>query len=324
MNDSNREKMDSFIRSLKEALGGSAAQAEEILAEVRADLDAHLERYQAAGHPEDEAVELALGEMGNPYELAHHMRRELPPFGGKVLTTIRYVAASGVILWALLLLWMTRPGVYGFSPFLVAIILGLHLPVILLIWPRIVWRKNWLFGMVPAGLALLVAMFFNLAGTSESVEIRLDPGTGDGSAEQAPVEEYSGPESTKIVPTLMVVGLGATAIALLWSMQQRSQRRVAVLATLLAAVIVEVPYQIEERAFRQDWQRICDYRESSFRKNGAYPTQAVFKSEGPKLRGKHIWFHQAGEHVTLFWSRPLSSGFSINCSSENDRIWVQD
>ena len=177
MTDANHERVNDFLRSLEKALGGPGRRSEGILGEVRADLEAHVKRYQAEGQSEDEAVEHALDEMGNPYELAHHVRQEIPPFEGEVLTTIRYVAACGVNLWTLLMLWHFRAGSYGHSgPLVSGAVMLLHLPVILLIWPRIVWRKNWLFGLIPAGLALLLFIFMNSAGVKNeelmSVRIR--------------------------------------------------------------------------------------------------------------------------------------------------------
>jgi hypothetical protein len=139
MNDTSQDRINDFLRTLVKALGDAGGQSQEIVEEVRADLNAHVERYLTEGHSESVAVEHALGEMGNPYELAHHVRREIPPFGGEVLTSVRYVAAIGVTLWSLFLLWYFRAGSYGFSGFTVIVgVLLLHLPLILLLWPRIV------------------------------------------------------------------------------------------------------------------------------------------------------------------------------------------
>ena len=91
---------------------------------------------------------------------------------------------------------------------------------------------------------------------------------------------------------------------------------------LLAVVCVEVPYQVEELLFRPDRNRVRDYVEASLGENGAYPTEEVFKANGPKLisRDANIVFNEGQEGYTIFWSRPLCSGYSINCSSEDDHI----
>ena len=167
MTDVNREKVERYLQSLEEALGRSNAQSVGILGEVRGDLESHVERFEAEGLPEDEAVERALEEMGNPFELAHHMLREVPPFGGMAVSVIRYLIASGVILWTLLMLWMFRSGTYGFNPILSIVVL-LYLPAILLLWPRVVWRRNWLFGLIPAGVALVIVLATSVLGTSAS------------------------------------------------------------------------------------------------------------------------------------------------------------
>ena len=128
------------------------------------------------------------------------------------------------------------------------------------------------------------------------------------------------------MPALIFAGLGVVAIILLVAMQQRYQRRVVVLAMLLAVVCVEVPYQVEELLFRHDRNRVRDYVELSLCENGAYPTEEVFKANGPKLisRNANIDFNEGQEGYTIFWSRPLCSGYSINCSSEDDQVWIQD
>jgi hypothetical protein len=313
MNNSNREKMNIFIQSLKEALSGAGSQSEGIIGEVHADLEAHAERYQAKGHSEDDAVDLAIGEMGNPYELAHHMRREIPPFGGKVLTRIRYALASGLILWTLFCLWMFRAWVYGFNPFFVATIVLIHFPAILFVWPRIVWRKNWMFGLIPAGLSLLLAMFINIAGTEQHVP-------------QTPVEEFSNsmPPAIGLTGTIVIVGLGMTALLLLISMQQRSQRRLIILAVLLGVGCVEAAFQGEELMFRLDRMQVRSYIETYFREKGSYPTDDIVKSERSKLRNKDAHIQMDGSSFSFYWIRPLNPGYSIWYSSANGSVFVQD
>ena len=63
-------------------------------------------------------------------------------------------------------MWTFRAWDYGLSTGLF-FALVFHLPVILVLWPRIIWRKNWLFGVVPAAVLVVGAFVLNMAGTSE-------------------------------------------------------------------------------------------------------------------------------------------------------------
>ena len=98
MNEENQNKLNAYVGSFKQALHRSRDQTDKIVAEITSDLEDHVERFQTKGLPEDQAVDLAIKEMGNPYELAHYLEREVPPFDGKTLTVVRYLAAAAVII----------------------------------------------------------------------------------------------------------------------------------------------------------------------------------------------------------------------------------
>jgi hypothetical protein len=83
MNETSREKVDRFVRSLEEALGGSPGQAQGVVAEVRTDLESHIRRGREQGMSDAEAVDRALAEMGDPQQLAQRVRREIPPFAAR-------------------------------------------------------------------------------------------------------------------------------------------------------------------------------------------------------------------------------------------------
>ncbi len=299
------------------------------MGEVHADLNAHIELHQGDGHSEDDAVEHALGEMGNAYELANLVRREIPPFGGRILTSIRYLAASGVLLWMLLMLWYFRAGTYGASGLTATgIILLIHLPIILLLWPRIVWRMNWLFGLIPAGLAFGIAIFLASGGTTHTETIYIPQTEEEVAAMNQQLEAQEPALSDSAFPSfsaiLIIITGGFVVVILLIAMQQRSQRRMILLCSLIAVVLVEVPYQIEEAIFRQDRKRAVDYLDAAFKKSGTYPSTEVFVASGPRLRSKAPWLVVENENFYFYWSRPLSPGFSICSSSKDGRIWVQD
>ena len=325
MNNTNREKIDEYLASLEEALGRPGAQSAGILDEVRGDLETHVDRSVEKGLSEDEGVALAISEMGNPYELAHQMLREIPPFGGGVTTVVRYAAASAVILWTLALLWLMRPGVYGVHPILYVIVVMLHLPAILLIWPRIVWRKNYLFGLIPAGIALVVAMAFSFSGTRDtSIEIPLPPAGETLPAAQLPaipLPEHQPEETRGIWVAVVLVLIG---VILLMAMQRRSQRRAVIVAMLVGIGSIEAAFQGEEWIFRQDQENVRQFLEASFRENGSYPTEEAVRDAGPEVRSDHLMLRPNGDAFTMFWRRPLSRGHAIVYSSGDGKIRIQD
>ena len=320
--ESNDKKIQEFVQNLKGALEASDSQSQQITHEVRSDIEAHVESLIAKGHSEDEAVEKAIDEMGNPFELAHHMKREVPPFGGHTVTVVRYVIASLIILWTLFMLWGMRAGTYGFSATLVSIIVLLHLPAILLIWPRIVWRRNFLFGLIPAGLVLIATFVFAFGGVETETTIQLPVDGGEPLA-QAPLETNSAPDPRRMAVPISI-GLGAFSIVLLLAMQQRSQQRTVILALIVGAGTVETIYQVEEALFRRDQKKIDAYLEAAFQENGAYPTREEFDPSGLELTTHHVSLIVYDGVFTYFWARPLSHGHSIVSSSNGDSIRVQD
>ena len=320
MNSANQETLDNYLEDLKRALSRQSAQSEGIVAEVRADLESHVERLQSEGSTEEEAVAGAIDEIGNPYEIAHQILEEIPPFGGDVISGIRYVAACGVILWVVFLLWTLRAGVYGFSPKLYAIIMLLHLPAVLLLWPRIVWRKNWLFGLIPAAIALMVVLSGAFGGveSSQSSTIPMDAG-GEILAAEPSDTGISGIQLALISTLLLAIGF-----ALLMAIQRRSQRRFALVALMLVLGGIEAVFQVEEWIFRKDRERLVNYLETAFRADGAYPANEVVESQLLGLKCDHLRLSSQGEEFHIFWSRPLSSGHSIVYSSGKGGIRIQD
>lgn len=331
MNKSNFERIDEFLQTLGAVLDRNHRQSCETLEEVRADLFTHIKRYQLEGYSEDDAVGRAFDQMGNPYELAYHIRREVPPFGGEFLTSIRYVVASGVFLWMVVMLWHIRAWSYGATGTAVVVgVMLLHLPVILLLWPRIIWKKNWLFGLAPAGLALVIALGMYVAGVNSQQQTRelVVPLAEQEVAALATMNEepnFSG-VNVKTAMTVCVFGIAVivTIIIGLLAMQQRIQRRIVVLAALLTFAVIEGPMQLEEYLFRRDRAQVQGFFDKAVEQNGTYPTAEDFKANKPLLSNDHFYLRVNDDRFNFFWTRPFCSGFAICCSSDNDQVWIQD
>lgn len=303
-----------FFSQLRTSLGSSACP-DEIIAEVRADFEAQVERLCAEGMGEAEAIGRALEQLGNPYELAHHIRAERAPLPGRGMRILRMAATFVVITWTLLMLWALRPGAYGSGG--VAVTLGVamfHLPVILLLWPGIVWRRNWLFGLLPAALGLIALVFMSAGGVSQTSEIVIQL---EGSADLASVPAQI-PDSSKQINRLLLIrvtlflSFGSACVILFLMMQQRAQRRRAVGLLIAGLLLAELPFQIEEWRFRVGRDHLTS-------QSGA-PEQAA-----EELSPRYRYRPDSDENdFFLSWSRPISPGFALCYGSERDETWVID
>ena len=181
-----RERVEAFLRELEEAVGGAQDQRDEISDEVRADLDEHMSRFEEEGCSEDEAVERALSEMGNPYELGYRMRSEVPPFSSGPVRVVRYLICGVIIAWVLLLTWGLRGMGYGPSPVLYLLFWGMPLPVIALLWPKIVWKRNWMYS-ISLGTAAAIAIV-SLSFMGQKSELSYTLMVAEGPALEGPVD----------------------------------------------------------------------------------------------------------------------------------------
>jgi hypothetical protein len=225
------------------------------------------------------------------------------------------------------------------------IVLLFHLPFVMLLWPRIVWRKNWLFGLIPAGLAMILALIMNFMGTTQqSTEIQMpiqpteavQTGVGEEAEPIVPeVLEVSIPRlpngplvredappmrNTVMITTALVVVMAVMLLA----MQQRSQRRMMLLILLIGVGGIEVTFQIEEYLFRKDRVAIHDYVAGYVEKEGAFPDVEQFKSAGLDLTSNGARYRPGENAFSVFWDRPLSSGFAIVFSSDSNGVRIQD
>jgi hypothetical protein len=321
MNESNLQRIDEFLGKFEMALGRSSRQSKEILAEVCADLHAHVKRHRADGCTEDEAVGRALDQLGNPYELAHHVRWEVPPFVGDLLTTVRYIAACSLALWLVMLLWFFRAGSYGgFGSLVVVGTLLLHLPVILLLWPQVVWRINLLFGLVPAGLAFVMGIWLAVGGVQSNQTLETLHASQNIDALQNEEGELS-PQQLIEALEAPLADAGLTSVSTVLIFSAAAFATVVLLIAMLLFAVVEVPFQVEEAFFRRDRELARAHMDT---RQETKPTTEDVTAIRQKLINSSARFQHSGEHFSLFWNRPLCSGFSIQFSSQDGRVSVQD
>ena len=140
------QRVQAFFASLEKALGGPHEQSDAVQAELRADLEAQVGDAIAAGADRDAAWSDALTAMGEPEELARSMRGALPPSMPRAWArNLRMIGAGLVSAWAMTVLYSLRSWDYGIDLRMTAIVLGVHLPLVLLLWPGVIWRWNPLF-----------------------------------------------------------------------------------------------------------------------------------------------------------------------------------
>jgi hypothetical protein len=317
------KRTEEFFDRLEAALGRPSPQNRDVVAEVRADFHAQVDALQEGGMAEDEAVEQVLAEFGEPEALAAGMKRVLPPLSSGPLAVIRYVLAGGAILWTLALMWTFRAWDYGLSPGLFFALL-FHLPVILVLWPKLIWRKNWLFGVVPAAVLVGAAIVLNVAGTSQtSMEIVV---AEDGSLAPSPDVELAEVDDGVRWQLMVLIGaLGVAVVILFGMMQQRRQRLVVLVAVLVPLLIVEGAFQWEESVFRAHVERVKRLMADPERK---LPARGTFREMGitasDRDGGGHVRLSEDGRDFGMFWSRPLSPSASLHYSSQDGRYSAND
>lgn len=318
MSSSIVDRSEEFFDRLETALGSPSPQTREVVREVRADFRAQVAALREGGMEEGAAVDQVLADLGEPEALAAGMQQVLPPLSSGPVAVVRYVLAGGGIIWTLLLMWTFRAWDYGPSAGMFFALL-FHLPVILVLWPRVIWRKNWLFGLVPAAVLVGAAFVLNVAGTSQtSQEIVI---TEDGAwAAPADVEVAELDDGVRWQFVVLFSALSVAMVVLFGMMQQRRQRVVALVVALVPVLIVEGAFQWEERVFRQERDRLAELVKGG---REPLPERGKLRELGLGKRGSYA-LSEDGRSFSVWWPRPLSSGFSIAYDSKDQRIWVND
>ncbi len=310
------DQLLTYLESLEQSLRLPPEQARAVVDEVRADLLAHIQRSVEQGHEERQAVALAIEEMGPADELAAQMRGAIPPLGNYNIRVLRRAAAMFLTLLLLWGFWHVRAMDFGFS-IPRAVSCGVLLtPVALLVWPDVIWRKNWMFTVVPTGAIFLAVMFAMSAGqTTESV-ILLDPHA---------VPEISDvrDESTAGLAGYLVLGLLSALTAYLFTqIQRRRQRWLAIGFSLLVVVVIEGPYAVEEYRYGRQLQQFQLSLQALRDESGSYPTKADMRTL--ETRSFRYRVQADGDVYSLYWKRPLNPGYAIGYSSKDNRMWIND
>ena len=297
-----------YLDALRTSLDLPAEQSQPVVDEVSADLMGHVQRHIEAGATEEDAVAAAITELGPPHQLGAQMKSAIPPLPAAGIRNLRKTAAIMLGLAMLWFLWNIRAWDYGFSWGRVVAFLSVTLPIILVVWPDIVWRQDWMFRFFPTALVLVGCFLMMTVGVS--------------------TEYVNGEATTEPLISLNVARIGicvafaSLSFYLLWMVQRRQQRIAAVSLVLIVVAAIEIPFLVEESYWTQRLNVVQQSLEEAKAADGAYPSDVSF------LNGKHIGFlyrpTRRGEQYTLIWDRVLNGHFALGFSSEGNRVWVLD
>ena len=132
----------------------------------------------------------------------------------------------------------------------------------------------------------------------------------------------AGPPKTALI--LFVIALEGFSLVLFSAMQQRFQRRMAILLVLVTIGLVEGVFQIEEFVFRRDRDRVSECYDEFIQRTGALPLKEDFNDSRPKLSSSYVIARQSEKNFTILWNRPLDPSFAIVYSSEDGSIQIRD
>ena len=293
-------RRNAFFASLEAALGGPHEQSASVLAEVRADVEAQVLDAVARGTDRELAWTQALDSMGEPVALARSMRGALTPAPPRPWVRNLRIVLSGLAAGSgVLATFVWRSTDYGFDPRMASVILGLHLPLALLLWPGLVWRWNPLFSTGAAALAVLLALGLDLGAQSSTGTITLGP---EGAVSTPGLAD---PLVAFLPPVF--AGLALLTFTLL---QRRSQRRVVLAGTLGLLAAVEAVHQVEEALFRAEARHAEEWIDFRTAERGTLPTSEEFSAEyEPRWLSRLHYYSSPGQDpdgapsFAVFWSR---------------------
>lgn len=300
------EQVQDYLDRFRSSLRLSSDQSQAIVDEVRDDLLAHVRRLVEKGTDESAAVALAIEELGPPEELARQIKMEVPPLNSPAVRAIRMLGTVALAALFAYVCWDFRANVYGFSWVRPLAMVSLFLSLVLITWPGIMWRKNWMFTAIPAGCVLLLTLFMMTLGASQTV------------SGLAPA-----PRLSYLIGYAILGLMTALTIYLLAMMQRRRQQIAALGLALLLVALIELPYAWEESRFASQLQQMQAYLERVHQQNGAYPEKNQLDGQ-PVAAAFHYSMNPDGSGYNLYWSRPINSGYALCYGSQGDRFWIND
>lgn len=277
-------RVHAFFAALEAALGGPHEQSDAVLAEVRADLEAQVEGVVARGTDRELAWVEALDSLGEPVALARSMRGALPPPPPRPWVRHLRMLLSGMVAgWGLLMIFVFRSSDYGFNPRLFSLMLGLHLPLALLLWPGLIWRWNPLFSTGAAALAVLLALGVHFGARSSTITYELDPepGVTEAGITAAGIRAsvVADPGLAEATALLITVGFAGLAVLTITLLQRRRQRRVVLAWTFGLVATIEAAHQVEEALFRAEARHAEQWIDARTAERGALPTSEEFEAQ---------------------------------------------
>ncbi|QEG41964.1 permease prefix domain 1-containing protein [Roseimaritima ulvae] len=310
------EQLLQYLETLERSLRMPPEQARPVVDEVRDDLLTHVQRRVERGQDESQAVAAAIEEMGPPEQLAAELRVTMPPMGHASVRVLRRAAAIFLTMFLLWVGWHVRAMDFGFSlPRAVAY--GVLLtPIALLIWPDLIWRKNWMFTVVPTVVIFFLSVLVMSVGQTTYTVMEIDP-------QAAPViPDVRKPSGGGIVGYSVLGMLLALTVYLFSQIQRRRQRWLAFGFSLLLVAAIEGPYAVEEYRYSQQLRQTQASLQTLKDERGSYPAEVPL--EFLATPAFHYNSQADGTVYSLFWDRPLSPGYAIGYSSQDNRMWIND
>lgn len=243
MSLSSQSTLDAYFNDLREALGSAHAPA---VNEIRADAEGRIESAVRAGTTRAAATAAVLEDLGNPFELAHHIGETRAPMGGRILTWTKAVLFTVAVVWTGLLCFGIRSMSIGFDGTVMLLICaGFHAPFLLLLAPKLVWRRNWLFVpivTVAVATVLLLLPAMGQGGTNSA-------GTESSTRERMPDDER--------IRRNLILALGFAGVSglLLMTLQQSRQRMLVVFGLGGVVAVPESVHRVAEARLQQNLDR---------------------------------------------------------------------
>lgn len=320
------QRVKEFFASLERALGGSNEQSDAVQAELRADLEVEVREAVAGGMDRDLAWTEALEAMGEPEALGRSMRGSLPPAPPKpMLRNLRVLAAGLTAAWALGLLFEWRSTDYGFEPRMMLTLLGIHLPLVLLLWPGLVWRWNPLFSTGASVVfgVLLVALEVWARSTPVTYEFGVSTGLATPGHSGMPGAVVAD-RAWRLADLIPIVFAGL--IVVMFTLLQRSRQRwLAVAWTLGLLAPIEVVHQVEEGLFRAEARHAEIWTQARVAERGGLPTSEEFREEyEPRWLSRLHYYTTGDSHPdgspewALHWSRATQNNHELMYSSKGE------